>query len=74
MRFSSRRYSITVQPALIHPSGKRDQEIKERVEGCRHLVAFIINGARPAQHRKFNEVQVFGPYGMAMPFCKATGS
>jgi hypothetical protein len=36
-----------VQLAVIHPSGKRDQEKTERIEGCRHVVAFIIDGATP---------------------------
>jgi hypothetical protein len=36
--------------ALIHPSGKRDQEKPERIEDCRHVVALLSTGAtsRPA--------------------------
>jgi hypothetical protein len=49
-----------VQLALIHPSGKRDQEKTEGVERCRHLVAFIIDELHPAQQRGFNEFRFSG--------------
>lgn len=42
-----------VQLALIHPSGKRDQEKTELIEGCRHVVAFIIDPRSPAPAMRF---------------------
>ena len=52
-----------MQLALIHASASAIRRT-ERIEGCRHVVACIINDGRPAQQRRFDEIQLFGSYAL----------